>query len=142
MKLFFCQPDSQNRLLCQQRNIVEDDAIYLSYIRLFEKKSHKHTLKIYLLEKIYNKLKKNFTTLTDEDFKELMLIIKEIYKLLPRGKRDYLLDKVNLLLQNREFNIDLFEGLLLENGAVFLFDSSSETIQYIKYILRYENGNL
>lgn len=103
----------------------------LSYLQYLNEKSINATKKSYVRIAIYNKLKSNFDILSQEDFQDLLKIFKIIYNKL--DSKSNLIDKVNQFLRFKGMNIDLYQGVLLDIGVVFLNDAEKDTISYIQY---------
>ena len=123
---------------CSEYGVIHNKSSrFLSYSRYFNVSSKENNLKIYVKLSRYKMIQKNFDTFSDEELYELLEILKEVYaKLKQNNAQDKLIEKTSILLNQRGFEIDLFIGLLLEDGIVFFNDSQSETMQYRKSIIK------
>jgi len=112
------------------------DIIKLSYLRFYNKPNSEINKKVFVKESSYKSLQVSYDTFTEEDFNDILNIIKEAYKNLPNGQKELLLDKVNIFLNSKGVKVDLFLGILLKDSIAFFNNSDDETMDYIKFITR------
>ena len=140
----FCKDTNHNFVGCFEKSIISTENnirnnvvnIFLSYIRLFDDYSQENKITKYVMLSTYEHIKKNFDTISDDDLKEMFKVLKEIYRVLPKEEKNHLLDKANLIFNARGFNIELFQGIAVNDGLVFFRDNNHDTVEYLKSIMR------
>lgn len=139
-KEFSCQDDSDAKA-CSQKNIYYDDGneilVCLSYKYLCDKMNNNCTRKVYVRQSTYDKLKNNFTVLDHSDFEELLEVAREIIAILPRNKLSNTLIKLDTFINIKGINIDIFQGIILKDGLVFMHDNTYSNLAYVRTIMRY-----
>ncbi len=137
---FFCKKDDTSRT-CTQYNIIEENQtniyVCLSYTYLCNNASESCQISMEVKTDIYEKLKKNYNILTHSDFMDFIKIAKEVNGLLPREEKENLLIKLSILIKMRGIKLDLFQGIALDNGLVFMFDNTYSNLEYIRAVTRY-----
>jgi hypothetical protein len=135
MQLFYCKKaDAVTSCLLYpvvQKN--DPHVLLLSYLRYFDSYSQHASMKTYVKISIFKKLVKNFDVLSRHDFNQLLKLFELVYDKLPESEKCYLVDKVNVFLDAKGKNIDIYQGVLIDGGLAFFNDSEQDTIDYISY---------
>ena len=136
MKEYYCKK-IQNHSYCMYapiikgKNTEDSNPIHLSHVRFYNKRTKDIFMNVYVKMSIYNKLKRNYITLTDKQFNAILKILKTVNdELIQKGS---LLEKANNLFKEKNLNIDLKQGVLVESGICFFNDNSDKMIKYIKF---------
>jgi len=139
-KEFSCLKDS-SAPVCKQKNVTFEGSreinVCFSYKYLCNNRNSDCTRKVYVRRNVYDRLKNNFTILDHSDFEELLEVAREIVKILPRDQWNNLLIKLSTFIKMRGINIDIFQGIVLKDGLVFMHDNTYSNIDYVKYAMRY-----
>jgi len=139
--------DSHNSCLFESIIYVENGSnhiIKLSYLRNYDSATTEASLRSYVKLSVYDILKSNYISLSDEDFTELLVLLKKMYNNVKNKyiledvtKIDYyIVDILNAVLNAKGFNIDLYKGVSLDDGIALFNDSSADMYGYIKYATR------
>lgn len=143
-KQMYCKSSSHDSMCLLHPIIGDKDGIKLSYMQYTDSQTKECPLATFVKTSVYELLKKNYITLCEDDFTELKNLFIEVYNeilkanILKNEKNidNYILDSLNVILKMRNFNIDLKNGVSLDDGIVLFNDSSSNTLSYIKYATR------
>lgn len=136
-KKMFCTKYS-GAMACKNTTLIESRSphiIYLSLLRLHDASSIEKPMEIYVKMRKYEMLKKNYDSLSDEDLSDLIKALNMIFDKLPHDQKDFFLDKANRILRAKGMNIDLLNGLSMEDGITFFIDANKEMMRYIKSVL-------